>query len=219
MSCSHSDTNDCKDCDVSGWLNSSVWGTVTRCPTLLSEMRNKKLKEKFPLIRGDLRTVAVNFTKKPEAMISAESWIESPSPHLFIVSPDYGVGKTHIALHLLLKFKGPVEAYTAVEFFQALSMCFSADRKEPQLIDFSDLYRVKNLCLLIDDVGKEKRTEANVSQFHTFLSSFNGKIIFTSNVWPDKWDFTASIQSRLTLRDRIIISILNAENQREKSTK
>ena len=187
-------------CD--GWIPTSFeengrpapGSPVDRCPECMIELRKKKIRERFPAIQ-DL-SIFKNESVDKEKIDAAFEFSLNSKKYLFLVGIS-GVGKTHLALMVLLKEKKPVAIISAMELFRIFSDLAAGFRQENA--DSFETYQkiLESSMMLIDDLNIENRTIVQQQYFQNFLDRYNGKIIFTSNHPPDRLGFNAAVQSRL----------------------
>ena len=168
---------------------------VDRCPECMIELREKKIMERFPEIQ-DLSVFKNEIANREKIVGAAFEFAWSSKKYLFLVGIP-GVGKTHLALMVLLKEKRQIAIISAMELFRIFSDMAAGYRQEN--IDSFETYQkiLDSSMMLIDDLNIENRTAVQQQYFQNFLDRYNGKIIFTSNHPPDKLGFNAAVQSRL----------------------
>jgi len=168
---------------------------VDRCPECMVETRERKIKERFPSIQ-DLSTFKNEIANREKIVDAASEFSWNSKKYLFLVGIP-GVGKTHLALMVLLKEKRQIAIISAMELFRIFSDMAAGYRQET--VDSFEMYQkiLDSSMMLIDDLNIETRTIVQQQYFQNFLDRYNGKIIFTSNHPPDKLGFNAAVQSRL----------------------
>lgn len=153
----------------------------------------------------------VTSTKIKEAVIG---WAHNPIEQLFIKSEQVGCGKTHLAVSSILEIAKNLDSRALykpkIRFFTYSMLVketiyFITDKNITDGIglDWGVKYLIDLDILVLDDLGSEKTSEANVDFLYLVVEgrkSRNKPTIITSNLTPDELTkrYSSKIVSRIS---------------------